>query len=72
MLYKYLGEQVFRDGLRLYIKKFAYSNAETQDLWNALGEASGQNINEIMGSWTKQMGFPLIVVKGKFNSLSLE
>lgn len=63
MLYYYLGEDTFKSGLRRYIKKFAFSNAETQDLWNALSEASGQNINQLMNSWTKQMGFPLVTVE---------
>lgn len=65
MLYNYLGEEIFRDGLRRYIKKFAYSNTTNQDLWSALGEASGQNINKIMNTWIKQMGFPLVIVEGK-------
>lgn len=63
MLYYYLGEETFRNGLQHYIKKFAYSNADTQDLWAALSEASGQNINQIMNTWTKQMGFPLVIVE---------
>lgn len=64
MLYNYLGEDTFRKGLQSYIKKHAYSNTETQDLWNALSEASGQNVGEIMSTWTKQMGFPLVIVDG--------
>lgn len=64
MLYSYLGEETFRNGLRLYIKKFAYSNSDMYDLWNALSEASGQDINNIMGTWIKQVGFPFIIVKG--------
>lgn len=33
-----------------------------EDLWNCLEEASGKPIAAVMGSWTKQMGFPIIVV----------
>ncbi|KAK0405625.1 hypothetical protein QR680_018094 [Steinernema hermaphroditum] len=62
MLCSYLGEETFRDGLRRYLKKFQYSNATTVDLWKALGEASGQDIEKMMSGWTKQMGFPLITV----------
>lgn len=60
MLYHYLTEPVFKDGLRRYLKKFQYSNAETQDLWECFSEASGQDISKIMSTWTKQMGFPII------------
>uniref|UniRef100_A0A914CYE7 Puromycin-sensitive aminopeptidase n=1 Tax=Acrobeloides nanus TaxID=290746 RepID=A0A914CYE7_9BILA len=62
MLCYYLSEPVFQDGLRRYLKKFQYNNAETIDLWNALSEASGQDIDTMMSSWTKHMGFPLVTV----------
>ena len=29
------------NGVRSYLKKFAYSNASTRDLWNSLAETSG-------------------------------
>ena len=40
MLEQYLGEAVFRDGVRLYLKKHAYGNTETGDLWAGLAAAS--------------------------------
>jgi aminopeptidase N len=33
MLDAYLSEATMRDGLRAYVKKFAYKNASTTDLW---------------------------------------
>ncbi|KAI1732802.1 peptidase family m1 domain-containing protein [Ditylenchus destructor] len=63
MLCNYLGMPTFQKGLRNYLKKFQYSNAETIDLWNALSEVSGQDINKLMSSWTKQMGFPVVTVE---------
>ncbi|KJH43794.1 peptidase family M1 [Dictyocaulus viviparus] len=62
MLFNYLGESTFQAGLRLYLKKFEYDNAITLDLWDALSEASGQDIAKLMSGWTKQMGYPLITV----------
>lgn len=62
MLCYYLSEPVFQKGLRIYLKRFQYSNAVTQDLWTALSEASGQNVNELMSGWTQQMGFPVLKV----------
>ncbi|RYR42254.1 hypothetical protein Ahy_A08g038721 isoform E [Arachis hypogaea] len=49
--------------LASYIKKHAYSNAKTVDLWNALEEGSGEPVNKLMSSWTKQMGYPVVSVK---------
>ena len=60
MLEHYLGEDAFREGLRIYIKRHEYANARTRDLWNALGEASGQPVAEIMDSWTQQTGYPVL------------
>ena len=60
MLEHYLGEDDFREGLRLYIQRHQYANARTRDLWNALGEASGQPVAEIMDSWTSQTGYPVL------------
>uniref|UniRef100_A0A914XU65 Aminopeptidase n=1 Tax=Panagrolaimus superbus TaxID=310955 RepID=A0A914XU65_9BILA len=67
MLYHYLTEPVFQDGLRRYLKKFSYNNAETQDLWDCFSEASGQDIGKMMSTWTKQMGFPIVKVDQKID-----
>ncbi|VDK25238.1 unnamed protein product, partial [Anisakis simplex] len=63
MLCNYLGEDVFQKGLRIYLNRFKYGNAVTEDLWNAHSEASGQDVKTLMSSWTKQMGFPLVSVQ---------
>lgn len=36
MLFDYVGKDAFRKGLHGYLKKFAYKNTETPDLWNNL------------------------------------
>ena len=63
MLEEFLGEDVFRSGLRDYIHKNQYSNAETKDLWASLEHVSGQPVTRIMDTWTKQMGYPLILAE---------
>ena len=60
MLEQYLSEDVFRDGIRLYLKKHAYANTVTTDLWDALEETSGQPVREMMNTWILQGGFPLV------------
>jgi len=62
MFEAYLGPDVFRDGIREYIKAFAFSNATTSNLWNALSAASKQDIGAIVAGWTEQAGFPLVSV----------
>jgi aminopeptidase N len=63
MLESFLGEDVFREGIRRYIATHGYSNTTTADLWNALSEASGKPVGEIAAGWTEQPGFPLVKVK---------
>jgi puromycin-sensitive aminopeptidase len=62
MLERYLGADVFRDGIRRYLEAHRLSNTETSDLWDALEEASGEPVGAIMSSWIFQGGFPLVTV----------
>lgn len=62
MISKYLGEDVFMEGIRQYLKKHAYGNTQTGDLWAALGAASGKNLEETMDIWTKHVGYPVVSV----------
>src|SRR5436305_3852672 len=72
MLESFLGEVVFRDGIRRYIAAHKFSNSTTADLWNALSESSGQPIAEIAAGWTEQPGFPVVKVKrGEGGKVSL-
>jgi len=63
MLESFLGEDVFRDGIRRYIAAHKYSNTTTADLWNALSDASNKPVGEIAAGWTEQLGFPIVTVK---------
>ncbi|KAG7368830.1 aminopeptidase [Nitzschia inconspicua] len=62
MIKAVLGMENFRKGLGNYMKKYAYGNTETLDLWQAWEEVSGMPVSEMMASWTEQMGFPLLKV----------
>ena len=63
MLESFLGEDVFREGIRRYMATHRYSNTTTADLWNALSETSGKPVAEIAAGWTTQPGFPIVRVK---------
>ncbi|KAM3538834.1 Aminopeptidase 2, mitochondrial [Beauveria bassiana] len=62
MISTYLGEEQFLEGVRQYLKKHAYGNTETGDLWASLAAASGKPVSEVMGVWTKEMGYPVVTV----------
>jgi puromycin-sensitive aminopeptidase len=60
MLEQFLGDDVFRNGIRRYLREHAYGNTVTADLWRALEEESGEPIAAIAGSWILQGGHPLV------------
>nr|OQO21284.1 hypothetical protein B0A51_10340 [Rachicladosporium sp. CCFEE 5018] len=62
MISKYLGEDVFMEGIRRYLKKHAYGNTQTEDLWAALSDASGKDVERVADIWTKNIGFPVVTV----------
>ena len=65
MLEQFLTPEVFRQGLYRYLSSNQYQNAQTEDLWSALEEASRQPVTSIMGTWTGQMGYPVLDVAAK-------
>ncbi|XP_051504053.1 glutamyl aminopeptidase isoform X1 [Myxocyprinus asiaticus] len=60
MLEDLLGRDIFRAGCRRYLKTFPFKNAKTADFWKALADESGLPVAEIMDTWTKQMGYPML------------
>jgi aminopeptidase 2 len=74
MISKYLGEDVFLEGVRRYVKKHAWGNTQTGDLWAALSEASGKDVSNLMDIWTKHVGYPVITVSEdeSKNTITLE
>ncbi|NTX49852.1 M1 family metallopeptidase [Myxococcus sp. CA039A] len=72
MIEGFLGEGPFRDGIRLYMRKHARANAVKEDLWNALGAAAKQPVEELATAWVGQSGFPLVTahVEGREVALS--
>ena len=71
MLEQHLGADEFRDGVRLYLDRHRFANAETTDLWKALGDAARQPIPEVMDGWIFHPGYPLVSVEPEGNGLRL-
>ncbi|CAN9425495.1 unnamed protein product [Alternaria alternata] len=72
MISKYVGEDTFMEGIRRYLKKHAYGNTETGDLWAALADASGKDVGKVMDIWTKKVGFPVVTVTEGADSIHLK
>lgn len=71
MLEQYLGADVFRKGVSLYLKKHEYANAETTDLWDGIEEASKQPVRQMMDTWIFNPGYPLISVAPSAGGVTL-
>ncbi len=71
MLRNYLGDDVFRKGLKAYFTKHAYGNTTRDDLWAALSEASGKDVGSFMNPWLEQPNFPVVHVDQNGKDLSV-
>jgi puromycin-sensitive aminopeptidase len=60
MIERFLGAETFREGVRRYIRAHQEDNAVAADLWDALAEASGQDVEPVVRAWIEQPGFPLL------------
>ncbi|MBL8770813.1 MAG: M1 family metallopeptidase [Phenylobacterium sp.] len=61
MLESYVGEDAFRTGVRAYIRKHAYGNTVSDDLWAALDAAApGKDVTGMAHDFLRQPGVPLI------------
>lgn len=65
MLETTAGEEAFREGVRAYMKKYAYRNTVTDDLWQAVDGVSAVKITDIAHDFTQQAGVPMINVTEK-------
>jgi len=74
MLEYYLGIEAYSRGLSLYFDKYKFGNATTDDLWQALEEASGKPVSELMARYTRQKGYPVVTayLDDEKNELRLE
>ena len=72
----FVGEEKFRDGLRIYLKQHAYGNARWADLIGAFEQAGGPKLEGWASAWITQRGMPQVDVAwscdgGKLRSMTL-
>ncbi len=65
MIEGYLGEDAFREGVRIYLKRHAEANASADDFWHALDESSGQDVTRVANAWIKEPGHPLVDIRAR-------
>ncbi|XP_010007436.1 PREDICTED: glutamyl aminopeptidase [Nestor notabilis] len=60
MLQDWMTPDLFQKGCQIYLKKHHFQNAKTDQFWEALEEASDIPVKEVMDTWTRQMGYPVL------------
>ncbi|NXG44487.1 AMPE aminopeptidase, partial [Psilopogon haemacephalus] len=60
MVQDWITPELFQKGCQEYLKKYHFQNAKTQQFWEALEEASNKPVREVMDTWTRQMGYPVL------------
>jgi aminopeptidase N len=63
MLEAYVGEDIFRAGVRRYMHDHAYGNTVTDDLWAEIDAVSPKAVRDIAHDFTLQAGVPLIAAQ---------
>ncbi|KAI5620955.1 aminopeptidase N, partial [Silurus asotus] len=84
MLSAYMGEEKFFEGLRMYLERYKYKNADNKDLWTCMKEVIRYNIRycpyqvtheeieSIMTTWTEQVGYPVININTTTGEIAQE
>ncbi|EPR68800.1 aminopeptidase [Cyclobacterium qasimii M12-11B] len=67
MLRKYLGDEVFFEGLRFYLKENALSSVEVHQLRLALEEVSGKDLNWFFNQWFLSAGHPELKINWDYS-----
>lgn len=77
MMNSVIGIETFRKGMHSYLEAFKYDNAEQDDLWRHLQAANDKyndlkvDVKQVMDSWTKQEGYPLVTVTRDYSTQSV-
>ena len=62
MLEGFAGADTWRQGIQNYMRRHAYQNTRTPDLWAAVEGAGAKGLTAIANDFTSQPGVPLITV----------
>jgi aminopeptidase N/puromycin-sensitive aminopeptidase len=59
----YLGPEAFRAGVDQYLKQHSYGNATADDFWKTLAQVSKKPVDQVMPTFVKQPGAPMVTVQ---------
>lgn len=66
MLADIVGESVFHEGIKNYLKTFSYGNTDSTNLWDTIQltrtDHGSETVAMLMEPWTKQSGYPVVTI----------
>ncbi|XP_028157781.1 leucyl-cystinyl aminopeptidase-like isoform X3 [Ostrinia furnacalis] len=79
MLNHTISEELFHKGLVIYLNDWKYTNAEENDLWQAMEKATRTDptlkdlsVVNFMNTWTRQAGYPVVKVNRNYEKGLIE
>jgi aminopeptidase N len=72
MLRKELGDDLFRECIRSYYKKYQYSNALTEDFQYIVESLAGKNLDHFFKQWLYQAGHPVVDIQWQQKKTGIE
>ena len=70
-LVRQMGEEAFRDGIREYLREYAYSNATWDALVGILDRHSERDLVAFSNAWVYEKGLPEVVLSRQGDSLEI-
>lgn len=70
MLRSLVGDNIFRRAVKLYLERFAYKNAETDDFRKCVEEVSGLSLQQFFEQWLCRPGHPELKVEYDYDEKS--
>ncbi len=72
MLSYYVGEDKFRQGLKLYLSRHGLANATYEDFFASMEKTSGKELVAFRDTWLLQRGYPVLSSAGTWNEAQKE
>jgi aminopeptidase N len=67
MLRNYLGDELFFESLKTYLKKYSYKSAEIHDLRLVFEEVTGEDLNWFFNQWFLGAAHPMLSISQNWN-----
>jgi aminopeptidase N len=69
MLHSLLGDQLFREGVKLYLERHDLQAVTTEDFVKAIEDVSGRDLSQFY-RWYEQAGRPRLSAKGQYDAMA--